>query len=142
MFRTGARDARNGRSIGMTPAPPLSHTGPAEAHPRGRSALDERICRLICPIAAAMVGVCLTGIGLLHVGIAWGRRASFADDLLAIDSLLFLIAMLASYLAVRTPGLRQRTFLHRLEQIADATFILAMLLLTGACFVITYAVSA
>ncbi|MFK3888000.1 hypothetical protein [Sphingomonas sp. NPDC079357] len=93
-------------------------------------------------MAAAMVGVCLTGIGLLHVGIAWGKRASFADDLLAVDSLIFLIAMLASYLAVRTPDARRRTWLHRLEQVADATFILAMLLLTAACFVITYAVSA
>jgi hypothetical protein len=93
-------------------------------------------------MAAAMVGVCLTGIGLLHVGIAWGKRASFADDLLAIDSLIFLIAMLASYLAVRTPDPRRHAWLHRLEQIADASFILAMLLLTAACFVITYAVSA
>ncbi len=117
---------------------------PAERKGRVRpgAALDERVCRLICPIAAAMVGVCLTGIGLLRVGIAWGRRASFADDLLAIDSLLFLIAMLASYLAVRTPDVRRRAYLHRLEQVADATFILAMLLLTAACFVITYAVSA
>lgn len=109
---------------------------------RSRSALDERVCRLICPMAAAMVGVCLTGIGLLHVGIAWGKRASFADDLLAIDALIFLIAMLSSYLAVRTPAARRRALLHRLEQVADATFIIAMLLLTAACFVITYAVSA
>lgn len=109
---------------------------------RSRSALDERVCRLICPMAAAMVGVCLTGIGLLHVGIASGRRASFADDLLAVDALIFLIAMLASYLAVRTPAARRRAWLHRLEQVADATFIIAMLLLTAACFVITYAVSA
>lgn len=97
---------------------------------------------MICPIAAAMVGVCLTGIGLLHVGIAWGRRASFADDLLAIDSLLFLVATLASYLSLRSPAPRQHATLHRMEQVADATFILAMLLLTAACFVITYAVSA
>ncbi|VXC55426.1 hypothetical protein [Sphingomonas sp. 8AM] len=109
---------------------------------RSQSALDERVCRLICPMAAAMVGVCLTGIGLLHVGIVWGKRASFADDLLAVDSLIFLIAMLASYLAVRTPDARRRAWLHRLEQVADASFILAMLLLTAACFVITYAVSA
>ncbi len=114
----------------------------ANDHTQRGAALDERICRLICPIAAAMVGVCLTGIGLLHVGVMWGRRATYADDLLAIDSLIFLIAMLASYLAVRTPHVREHPRLHRLEQVADATFILAMLLLTAACFVITYAVSA
>lgn len=124
------------------PFPPERLRRDADDRRRSQSALDERVCRLICPMAAAMVGVCLTGIGLLHVGIAWGKRASFADDLLAIDSLIFLIAMLASYLAVRTPDARGRTWLHRLEQVADASFIVAMLLLTAACFVITYAVSA
>lgn len=91
-----------------------------------------------------MVGVCLTGIGLLHVGMAWGWRASIADDMLAIDSLLFTITTLASYLSLRAPGDRRHlhAHLHRLEQIADVTFIVAMLMLTAACFVITYALSA
>ncbi|MGK6321462.1 hypothetical protein ACMGDM_00090 [Sphingomonas sp. DT-51] len=111
----------------MEPTPPL------------RVALDERICRLICPIASAMVGVCLTGIGLLHLGVTGGRRAGVADDLLAIDSLLFLVATLASYVALRVASHRR---LHLMEQLADACFILAMLLLTAACFVITYALSA
>ena len=31
--------------------------------PASSTELDERTCRLICPIAAAMVGVCLTGTG-------------------------------------------------------------------------------
>ncbi|MBW6526607.1 hypothetical protein KZ813_07130 [Sphingomonas sp. RHCKR7] len=110
-----------------------------EPPPPTRAALDERICRLICPIASAMVGVCLTGIGLLHLGIASGRRAGVADDLLAIDSLLFLVATLTSYVALRGASHRR---LHLMEQLADACFILAMLLLTAACFVITYALSA
>jgi len=110
-----------------------------EPPPTPRAALDERICRLICPIASAMVGVCLTGIGLLHLGIAGGRRAGVADDLLAIDSLLFLVATLTSYVALRGASYRR---LHLMEQLADACFILAMLLLTAACFVITYALSA
>lgn len=87
-----------------------------------------------------MVGVCLTGIGLLRVGISIGRRASYADDMLAIDSLLFLVATLASYLSLRAGG--ERADLHLLERVADATFIVAMLLLTAACFVITYVLSA
>lgn len=101
-----------------------------------RRQLDERVCRLICPIASAMVGVCLTGIGLLHVSVVIGRRAGVADDLLAIDSLLFLVATLASYFSLRSLDHRR---LHAMERVADATFIAAMLLLTGACFVITYA---
>lgn len=106
---------------------------------RRRTALDERVCRLICPIAAGMVGVCLTGIGLLHVGLMHGRRTGLADDMLAIDSLLFLVATLASYVSLRSLSHRR---LHAMERIADAAFIVAMLLLTIACFVITYALSA
>ncbi|WP_445191662.1 hypothetical protein ACT009_13945 [Sphingomonas sp. Tas61C01] len=104
-----------------------------------RARLDERICRMICPIASGMVGVCLTGIGLLHLGVVAGRRGSFADDMLAIDALLFLVATLASYLSLRSLDQRR---LHGMERIADATFIVAMLVLTAACFVITYAMSA
>ena len=106
---------------------------------RRQRALDERICRLICPIAAGMVGVCLTGIGLLHVGIIVGRRAGLADDLLAFDALLFLVATLASYLSLRRLDHRR---LHGMERVADLTFMMAMLLLTIVCFVITYALSA
>ncbi|WP_294031061.1 hypothetical protein [Sphingopyxis sp.] len=105
--------------------------------PISRSELDERTCRLICPIAAAMVGVCLTGIGILQVTISVARRTTLADDLLSIDALLFLTAMLSSYFALRLNSSRR---LHRLEQLADASFIAGMLLTTIACFVITYAV--
>lgn len=101
-------------------------------------ALDERTCRLICPIAAAMVGVCLTGIGLLRVATVVRRQGTIADDLLSLDALLFLVAMLASYFALRV---QSRTRLHGLERVADRFFIAAMLLLTLACFVITYALS-
>jgi hypothetical protein len=110
-----------------------------EQSPSPRDILDERTCRLICPIAAAMVGVCLTGIGLLHIANAVHRHGTIADDLLSIDAVLFLLATLSSYFALRAQSRRR---LHGLERVADAAFILAMLLLTIACFVITYALSA
>lgn len=100
--------------------------------------LDERTCRMICPIASAMVGVCLTGIGLLKVtAVAHGGRTT-ADDLLAADALLFLVATLASYFALR---IQSHNRLHWLERVADAAFIIAMSLLTLACFIITYTLS-
>lgn len=104
---------------------------------KSNAELDERTCRLICPIAAAMVGVCLTGIGILQVVVSVGRRATLADDLLSADALLFLIAMLSSYFALR---LNSAARLHSLERLADASFIIAMVLMTAACFVVTYAV--
>jgi Co/Zn/Cd efflux system component len=103
-----------------------------------RAVLDERVCRLICPIAAAMVGVCLTGIGLLRVAFAMHGTGTIADDLLSIDAVLFLLATLTSYFALRVQS-NQR--LHGLERVADGAFIIAMLLLTVACFVITYALN-
>lgn len=105
--------------------------------PISSAELDERTCRLICPIAAAMIGVCLTGIGILQVTISVARRTTLADDLLSLDALFFLTAMLSSYFALR---LNSSQRLHRLEQLADASFIAGMVLMTIACFVITYAV--
>ncbi len=105
---------------------------------RSRIELDARTCRLICPIAAGMVGVCLTGIGILQVLVSVRHHATIADDLLALDSLLFLIAMLTSYFALRVAGSKR---LHRLEQLADISFITAMILMVCACFTITYIVN-
>ncbi|MET1024533.1 MAG: hypothetical protein ABWX87_09525 [Pseudoxanthomonas sp.] len=98
--------------------------------------LDEKICKLICPISAAMVGVCLTGVGLLHVALAVNQKATLADDLLSWDAVIFLIATLVSYFALRTNARN-----HRLEQIADVAFIAAMVLLTAACLFITYSIN-
>ena len=103
------------------------------------AALDERTCRLICPIASGMVGVCMTGIGLLRVAFTMHGRQTLADDLLSIDALIFLMATLSSYFALRS---QSKLRLHWLERVADATFILAMMLLTMACFVITYSLGA
>lgn len=95
-------------------------------------------CQMICTISAAMVGVCLTGIGLLHVALSFRRTNTFADDLLSIDAILFLIATLSSYFALRVDS---DVRLHRLERTADVAFIVAMVLLATVCFFITYAVT-
>ena len=102
---------------------------------RVEALLDARTCRLICPVAAGMVGVCLTGIGLLHLSISMGGRQTVADDLLSIDAVTFLIATLTSYFALRG---QSEVRLYQLERIADASFIIAMLMLTAACFILTY----
>lgn len=115
--------------------PPTPSHDPEAHERRARAELDARTCRLICPIASAMVGVCMTGIGLLRVAVMVRGHETIADDLLSVDALLFLLATLCSYFALRVQA---NTRLHGLERIADAAFILAMSLLTVACFVITY----
>jgi hypothetical protein len=86
-----------------------------------------------------MVGVCLTVIGLIRVVITFGKIDTLADDLLAGDAFLFLVACLLSYWALRTRSIRR---MHRMERIADAIFIFAMILMTVVCGLITYAISA
>src|SRR6266481_3791771 len=102
------------------------------------SHLEHDICIHIFTVSSAMVGVCLTVIGLIRVVITLGRADTLADDLLAGDALLFLISCLLSYWALRSRGLRR---MHRLEKIADGIFIVAMIGMVIICAVITYTIS-
>ncbi len=54
--------------------------------------LEQDICIHIFTVSSAMVGVCLTVIGLIRVVITFGRADTLADDFLAGDALLFLIS--------------------------------------------------
>ena len=56
--------------------------------------LEEDICIHIFTVSSAMVGVCLTVIGLIRVVITLGKIDTLADDLLAADAFLFLVACL------------------------------------------------
>jgi hypothetical protein len=103
-----------------------------------RNDLDEDISIHLFTVSAGMVGVCLTVIGLIRVVITFGRIDTFADDLLALDALLFLISCLLAYYALRS---RSSSRLHRVERLADRIFILAMMLMTAVCGVITYTIS-
>ena len=102
------------------------------------SHLEQDICIHIFTVSSAMVGVCLTVIGLIRVVITLGSADTLADDLLAADALLFLISCLLSYWALRSRGLRR---MHRLEKIADAIFIIAMIGMVTVCALITYSIS-
>jgi hypothetical protein len=100
--------------------------------------LEEDITVHILSVSAAMVGVCLTVIGLLRVVISIQKRDTIGDDLLAADAVLFLISCLLSYWALRTRTVRR---MHTVERIADAVFMLALILMVGVCVFVTYSIS-
>jgi len=100
--------------------------------------LEEDISIHIFTVSSAMVGVCLTVIGLIRVVITFGKADTVADDLLAADAFLFLLSCLLSYSALRT---RSKRRMHRMERIADGIFILAMILMVVICGFITYAIT-
>lgn len=100
--------------------------------------LEEDISIHIFTVSSAMVGVCLTVIGLIRVVITLGKGDTLADDLLAGDALLFLTSCLLSYAALRARSLRR---MHRIERTADVVFITAMVVMVVICGFITYAMS-
>ena len=100
--------------------------------------LEEDVSIHIFTVSSAMVGVCLTVIGLIRVVITFGKADTVADDLLAADAFLFLLSCLLSYSALRT---RSKRRMHRMERIADGIFILAMILMVVICGFITYAIA-
>jgi hypothetical protein len=101
--------------------------------------LEEDICIHIFTVSSAMVGVCLTVIGLVRVVITLGNADTIADDLLAADALLFLVSCFVSYAALRS---RRAQRMHKLERIADGVFIVAMIVMVAICAFLTYAISA
>lgn len=111
-----------------------------ETQPQGDSDshLEQDICIHIFTVSSAMVGVCLTVIGLIRVVITLGNADTLADDFLAADALLFLVSCLLSYWALRSRTVRR---MYRLEKIADVIFIVAMIGMVIVCALITYSIS-
>lgn len=103
-----------------------------------QDALDRDICVHIFTASAAMVGVCLTVVGLLHVVITLHKADAIGSGLLSINAILYLFACLLSYWALRTRNLHRN---HRLEQIADGLFLAALTFTTVNAALITWAVS-
>lgn len=101
-----------------------------------KKTLEDDISIHIFTASAALVGVCLTVIGLIRVVIATINVDTIADNLLAVDALLFLASCLLAYWALRT---RRAQRMYRVERLADAVFIAGLLLMTAVCGIIAYA---
>src|SRR5437764_14852114 len=112
--------------------------GETSEHRDTSTPLEQDISIHIFTVSSAMMGVCLTVIGLIRVVITLGTADTLADDFLAGDALLFLVSCLLSYWALRSRGLRR---MHRLERIADGIFIMAMIGMVVICALITYTIS-
>lgn len=79
----------------------------------------------ILPASATMVGVCLTAVGLVKI-LEQRIGPSHVDEFYSLDSVLFLISAMASYISLRTA---KPTTMARSETIADWVFMGALVLL-------------
>ena len=89
---------------------------------------DRRLGGHIFTVSAGLVGVCLTVIGLFRVVVISQHADSVADNMLAFNALIFLIACFFAYLSLRKP-----TGSRRYERVADIAFLggLAMMVAIG-----------
>ena len=88
-------------------------------------------------ISAAMVGVCLTAIGILRLVAAQTKVQTLGDELLAADAVLFVVCCFLSFWSFKTKqaGIRQR-----LRLLVDVLFMFALVVMVGVCAIIAYAI--
>ncbi len=86
-------------------------------------------------VSAAMVGVCLTAIGLILVAERISEYRTIGDTLLVFDALTFLAATHFSYLAMRSQTARRfQTF----QRAADVSMFLGLSLMLMGCVVLVF----
>jgi hypothetical protein len=94
--------------------------------------LDRDIYLHISEVSVAMIGVCLTGVSILNVDQDINDANTYVDDLLAIDSFVFLTSYLLSYWVVRVMTKGDRN-VQRVGDIANLVFLIGMIFLAIVC---------
>lgn len=91
----------------------------------------------ILPTASTMVGVCMTVISIIKL-TQLNRGESWMDELLALDSLVFLASALLSYFSLRASRISSNNMnAERFERWADIAFICGLILMGFAAIAIT-----
>jgi hypothetical protein len=105
-----------------------ARTGPL-VDPYDAEHLHDHLLNIIS-VAAGMLGVCLTAIGLIGVIKATSSIETLCDELLAINSFMYLGVAVIAFVALRSP-LRKR--LIGITKIVDILFCLALIVTAAAC---------
>jgi len=89
----------------------------------------------IFTVSAAMVGVCLTVIGLFRVSDRLRDVDNIGEMLLSIDAAVFLAACFLSYTVLRSRKLESR---YRIERVADGLFLFGLMVMAIIGVLISY----
>lgn len=101
-----------------------------------RSALETDVSIHVFSASAALVGVCLTVIGIIKISSTLNPTyATLVDEMLAVDAFVFAASCLLAYSSLRSAD-RARS--KRLESIADRLFLVAMSTMCLACGLIGF----
>ena len=99
---------------------------------------EENLSIHIFSVSSAMVGVCLTVIGIFALVCSYNKIQTAGDDITAVDAIFFLSACILSYIAMKTKEAKRRLFL---EKAADIIFLIGLSLMASICFFIVYILS-
>jgi len=113
-----------GQDIGMSSESPLN-IAPNHGKP-------SRLADHILPSSATMIGVCMTVISLAHL-IPKQSISRHVNELLALDSLLFLGSAMLSYFSIRRPIMAEK-----FERMADIIFLLGLAVMVVVGFIIAF----
>ncbi len=92
---------------------------------------DNNLTRHILPTAATMVGVCMTVISI--VKITKISKGQTIDEILAIDSIIFLASAFFSYLSIR-----HSESPRHYESWADTTFMWGLVLMAFSTLALSF----
>lgn len=97
---------------------------------------DHALTMHVFSVSAAMVGVCLTAIGILRLVTQQTQVRTLGDDLLAMDSVLFVVCCGLAFWSFKCGDAVLR---RRLRLAVDTLFLAALATMSCICAVIAYA---
>jgi hypothetical protein len=98
---------------------------------------QERLANHILPNAAAMIGVCVTAVGLVKIAEAH-IGPSNVDIYCSLAAVVFLASAFSAYMALRFDGVIAASKV--LEKVADAFFLTGLVSLTLITLLFAYEV--
>lgn len=87
----------------------------------------------ILPTSATMVGVCMTVISIIKLLESGTKIGVITDQLLAINTVLFLLSALFSYLSIRSAA-RSEQF----EKAADLLFLMGLFIVAISSIILAF----
>ena len=116
----------------------MIRTAPQKAAPirdteRGADRAKLDMSQHILPTSATMVGVCITVISIVRVIEIHGAVSTVIDDIVALDSAMFLVATILSYVSLRSPRSGRRV-----ERFADLVFLTGLAVMVIASFLLAW----
>lgn len=95
---------------------------------------DRSVSHHILTTAATMVGVCITVISIVRLTELSLSITSIIDNIMSLDSLLFLLSCVLSYLSLRASS----RYAGGLERWANVLFLVGLVIMVAASFMLAW----